>query len=209
MVQCPLCFSTSSLFSTFRQKEYYHCPHCKAIFVGAQFLPTPHDEAERYKKHQNNIDDEGYLAFTAPLFRAITQWFTPAHRGLDYGSGTTSAISHSLVTARYQVQLYDPFFNDHKLLLEETYDYIICCEVIEHFHEPAKEFRQLSKMIKPDGKLFCMTSLFNHDMDFDSWYYKNDFTHVVFYTEATLQFICGTFGFKGLKTEKNLHIFSK
>lgn len=209
MVQCPLCFTTAFLFGEYRQKEYYRCTNCGALFVDSKYLPTPHDEAERYKKHQNNINDEGYLAFTAPLFRAITQSFNQAHRGLDFGSGITSAISHRLLSAGYQVQLYDPFFNDHKFLLEETYDFIVCCEVMEHFHNPAKEFKLLSNMLKPNGKLFCMTSLFNEAMDFDTWYYKNDFTHVFFYSLPTLEFICRIFGFSGFKTENNLHIFSK
>jgi 2-polyprenyl-3-methyl-5-hydroxy-6-metoxy-1,4-benzoquinol methylase len=80
-------------------------------------------------------------------------------------------------------------------VLETTYDFIVCCEVIEHFHKPSKEFQLLFELLKPGGFLFCMSQQIPEHQSFEEWYYKNDPTHVIFYSEENLQWIKKRFGF--------------
>jgi cyclopropane fatty-acyl-phospholipid synthase-like methyltransferase len=139
-----------------------------------------------------------------PIVQAILKAQPKAAVGLDFGAGTGPVIAQMLKKEGYDISLYDPFFYREKEVLNSTYDFIICCEVIEHFHDPATEFALLKKLLKPGGRLFCMTHLLTKKEDFKNWYYKNDFTHVIFYTPKTLQWIQKKVGFKHLSIDNRL-----
>jgi len=81
--------------------------------------------------------------------------------------------------------------------------------VIEHFHHPFNEFQLLKGLLNPNGKLYCMTDIFSETKDFATWYYKNDPTHVIFYTEKTLQWIQKNIGFKRVTIENRLVQFTR
>lgn len=104
----------------------------------------------------------------------------------------------------YNISSYDPFFHNHPELLEESYDYIACCEVIEHFYNPSREFYLLKKLLKKDAKLYLMTELYDDSIDFDSWYYKNDPTHVFFYHRDTFKWIMKEFNFSDVTINHRL-----
>lgn len=135
--------------------------------------------------------------------------FPLSAQGLDYGAGTGPVISKILMDEGYKVNLYDPFFFDRPKALERTYDYIVCCEVMEHFHQPDEEFALLQSLLKSGGKLYCMTDPFLKGMDFETWRYKNDITHVFIYTPTTLDWITNHYGFKAMRRNDRLIIFEK
>jgi 2-polyprenyl-3-methyl-5-hydroxy-6-metoxy-1,4-benzoquinol methylase len=87
--------------------------------------------------------------------------------------------------------------------------FIVCCEVIEHFNNPAREFEKLFHLLSEDGHLICMTHLYNSDIEFRNWYYRNDPTHVFIYQEETLHYIDNRFGFKLLFSDGRLVIFKR
>jgi hypothetical protein len=92
--------------------------------------------------------------------------------------------------------------------LESKYDYIACCEVVEHFYDPFREFKKLKDLLNPGGKLYCMTELYDQNTDFRAWYYKNDPTHVFFYSPCAISWIKEQFNFKEAKIEGRLIVFS-
>lgn len=157
--------------------------------------------------HTTKID-EGYKKFVSPIITQVVQDFQRQHKGLDFGAGRSKIVTKLLREHNYDIVSFDPFFENKTELLEERYDYITSCEVIEHFYDPKKEFTLLKSMLKEGGKLCLMTELYNDNIDFASWYYKNDPTHVFFYTRETLQWIQKAYGFKGLKIEKRLIVFT-
>jgi SAM-dependent methyltransferase len=193
--------------TNFFENQFFICSHCKGIFKSSLLLPHAEAEVERYNLHRNDVNDEGYLSFAAPIVNALLNNHTAAQEGLDFGAGPSSAIAHQLALSGYNIQLYDPFFFNFKELLSTTYDYIICCEVMEHFHFPYTEFKQLRNCLKSNGKLYCMTHLYSSHIDFKSWYYKNDFTHVFFYQQETLEWIKREFGFKTLLVKDRMIVF--
>jgi 2-polyprenyl-3-methyl-5-hydroxy-6-metoxy-1,4-benzoquinol methylase len=145
--------------------------------------------------------------FVAPITSRIKKDFTSNSLGLDFGSGPESMVSLVLEESGYPVRQYDPFFKNEPELLQQKYDYIICCEVIEHFHNPEREFTLLRALLKPNGILYCMTYIYTPEIDFATWYYKNDFTHVIFYQEETMKWIKTKFGFSSMEIDKRLIIF--
>jgi SAM-dependent methyltransferase len=166
------------------------------------------NEEKHYRFHNNDANDKGYQNFVSPITNGVLKDFNSDHSGLDFGAGTGSAITKVLHDNNYQIVEYDPYFHPFSELLEQKYDYIASCEVVEHFHHPDKEFRLLQKLLQPNGKLYCMTHLYSPKIDFSNWYYKNDHTHVFMYQKETMEWICKTFGFSEVKIENRLIVFT-
>ena len=206
MVTCPLCYSNSV-------KNYYNspkhifleCAACTSVFRHPDTYLSERAEKQRYERHCNDVNDLGYQEFVNPIVEAVQANFTTAAKGLDYGAGTGPVITKLLTEKGYELALYDPYFHPDKAVLGETYDYIVCCEVIEHFYVPFQEFERLYQLLKPNGTLFCMTEFLPADSaQFEHWHYKNDLTHVVFYTSENLEFIQKNVGFSSLHINKRL-----
>ena len=208
-MKCTLCNDSLHHFYTRLKKEYYFCSQCFSISMGVHNRMNATDEKSHYEKHENDVDDAGYQKFVSPIVEAILKQFKPHHHGLDFGSGTAPVITKMLQNQNYHVVPYDHYFENKPELLTETYNYIACCEVMEHFYDPKKEFVMLAKMLKPNGKLFCKTTLYSEKVSFDSWYYKNDLTHVFFYHEKTIAWISKNLGFSGYLIEEKLITFIK
>ncbi len=200
MPTCQLCNAKSTLFY---KDEFYKCSCCKAIFRPKEKLLDNEKEKQRYDSHTNDANDLGYQNFVKPITNSILNEFKSADIGLDFGCGKDSPIVKILEENSYKIAKYDIFFYDDKKNLEQKYDYIACCEVIEHFYTPKKEFELLKSLLKDSGVLYLMTGIYSDEMDFSKWWYKNDLTHVFIYTKETLYWIKKEFGFKDIKIEKN------
>jgi SAM-dependent methyltransferase len=206
MENCPLCKNTSPIIIS---NEFYECDVCKCIIRAKEFYLSHAKEKQRYLEHNNDVNDPGYQKFVSPITLAILRDYTPGHTGLDYGAGTGPVISKILQDNGYNIVQYDPFFHNFPQLLNSTYDYIACCEVIEHFHDPHKEFSLLKNLLKPGGRLYCMTEIYNSGIDFMKWYYKNDPTHVIFYRRETLEWIQQNFNFSKMTIQNRLIMFEE
>ena len=201
---CPLCNSPSIVFYQYNKRLYHQCGNCFGIFVDKNLILSREAEMLRYQKHNNNIDDDGYQKFVSPITSAILRNFTNNHRGLDFGAGTGPVISKILKDNDFQIMQYDPLFHNYPDLLKAQYDYIACCEVIEHFHDPKKEFSLLKKLLVPNGKLYCMTNIYNENIDFHNWDYISDPTHIFIYHKKTIHYIKEKFGFSNVTIDGRL-----
>ncbi len=192
---CPLCSGTSTIFYQKNKQLFYKCDNCFGIFLDKSLRPNRNDELLRYKEHNNDINDKRYQKFVLPITSSIIKDFTKNNKGLDFGAGTGPVISKVLKDNNFSIEQYDPFFHNYPDLLNKKYDYIACCEVIEHFYNPGKEFKLLKKLLLQNGILYCMTDIYNENINFDNWYYKNDPTHVFIYHKKTIDWIKENFGF--------------
>ncbi len=205
---CPLCSNNSSLFHEEKNRIYYQCGTCFGIFVNTSALPSLEVEQAHYEKHNNDVEDAGYQNFVSPITKSILQDFTANNNGLDFGAGTGPVISKILTDHGFSILQYDPYFHIYPELLKEQYDYIASCEVIEHFYYPQKEFSLLKSLLKPNGKLYCMTHIYDDSIPFTNWYYKNDPTHVFIYHKNTFAWIKKEFGFSDIIINDRLIVFS-
>ncbi len=206
---CPLCSSLAEEFYRDMRKTYYRCPECKGIFLDAALLPTFDEEKDRYNTHNNDVEDKGYQKFVSPIVNSILRDYEPTDTGLDFGAGTGPVISKMLSDSDYQIVQYDPFFYNYPDLLARKYNYIACCEVIEHFHDPQKEFLLLKELLASGGRLYCMTDIYNDAINFGKWYYINDPTHVFIYQEETFSWIKEKMAFKKVDVKGRLVIFER
>jgi hypothetical protein len=197
-MNCILCSGAAHEFFYDMQEghSYLHCPQCDLRFLKPESRLNPQDELARYSLHENDVDDPRYQDFVSPLARLIRDNVDPGAKGLDFGCGPAPVVAHMLSQVGYDMSLYDLYFYTDTSVLERTYDFICCSEVAEHFYDPALELRRLKAMLAPNGRLALMTLMYTDAVDFKSWYYRKDPTHVCFYSKKTFEFIRKEFGFK-------------
>lgn len=209
MINCPLCGSKTNYYLSFRHKDYRICYNCDSVFLDEKDIISKDKEMKRYSLHNTSINDSGYLKFIKPLLDYVMQKFKNSDKGLDFGCGIEGVAAEYLSTNGLSVDLYDPYFHDNKHLLSETYDFIISIEVVEHFNNPDKEFGLLHKMLKKGGQLVLMTDLLSENTNFLNWYYKNDETHVFFYSPKTFLYIKEKYGFDSIFVNDRLIVLTK
>ena len=193
---CTLC---ASPLSHKIDRYYYECPLCKAIIMDDQYHLSAEQEKAIYEAHVNDVSDIRYQKFTLPITQFVLNNFLPKHKGLDFGSGTGPVISSELTKKDYHISQYDPFFAPNPSLLHKKYDYIVSCEVFEHLYQPKSEIDRLVSLLNDEGCILIMTILYHDEIDFKTWSYKKDPTHVFIYRKETIAYIAKE---KGLKIEE-------
>lgn len=206
---CPLCKAKSEAFSMHSDRLYLRCTNCDSIFLHHEHFPEPEREKTRYELHNDPGKTEGYLDFISPVLNALNEPIPGKNKLLDYGAGPHAFLAGHLEKRDWSVAVYDPFFYPDKIVLENNYDFILLVEVIEHFHRPALEFEHLFSKLKPGGKIICMTDMYTEKINFDTWYYKNDPTHVFFYHQKAIEFLANKHKCSNLKTEGRLIVFTQ
>ena len=188
---CPLCKSPQSAapFHRDAHRDYYRCSLCQLIFVPPSQHLSIEDERAEYDKHQNSPDDAGYRKFLSRLFTPLNDRLSPASYGLDFGSGPGPTLSVMFEEVGHKVSLYDPFYAPDKSVLNRSYDFITTTEVVEHLREPATDLEHLWSRIKPGGWLGIMTKLAQNKDVFSRWHYKNDLTHIEFFSNETMRWL--------------------
>ena len=183
---CPLCDAhQASEFFADRRRTYVRCGNCMLVFVPPEFYLGLEAERREYELHENEVGDPGYRRFLSRLAEPLQTRLEPGARGLDFGCGPGPALAEMLREAGFSMALYDPFFHPESEVLEEKYDFITATEVVEHLHRPGQELRDLWQRLRPGGVLGIMTKLVIDREAFSRWHYKNDQTHVVFFSETT------------------------
>jgi 2-polyprenyl-3-methyl-5-hydroxy-6-metoxy-1,4-benzoquinol methylase len=87
--------------------------------------------------------------------------------------------------AGYPTAIYDPIYAPNADVWQTTYDFITASEVAEHLYKPMIELQRLWDVLKPGGWLGIMTKRVINEQAFARWHYKNDPTHVCFFSEPT------------------------
>lgn len=169
---------------------------CKLVFVLPENRLSPDVEKSRYDLHNNDPNDPRYRNFLNRLFIPIREKLKAGSHGLDFGSGPGPTLSIMLEEAGHQVSLYDSFYAPDLKVFGRQYDFITASEVIEHLHEPLSEMERLWTCLKPGGWMGIMTTRLPAPEAFHNWYYKNDDTHVCFYSLETFEWLAEHLGAK-------------
>ena len=235
-----------------RSCEYFRCKYCGAISLSDKCFLSPAQQHERYKYHNNTLEDLGYTRFLGE-FLLKTFSFLPSFSIsgiLDYGSGPNPALMQLLgLIAKYQRENksykiessftqceslescveylafslppiphqddifgWDPFFaSDGE---KKQVPLVLCLEVAEHFEQPWKGFAGLADCCCAGGFVAVGTLPIPDEMtttdDFKKWWYKDDRTHVSFYTEKAMEACGKNCGLEYLgKASPRIFIFKK
>ncbi|MEJ1338620.1 MAG: class I SAM-dependent methyltransferase [Candidatus Sedimenticola sp. (ex Thyasira tokunagai)] len=206
---CPSCLTVGGGSFYQDRRDYFRCPVCCLVFVPPhQFLP-PQEEKAVYDLHENSAFDSGYRRFLNRLFIPLSQCLVPHSNGLDFGSGPEPTLSLMFEEVGHSMEIYDPFYAPEIKPLQLNYDFITATEVVEHLHHPRRELDRLWSRLKPNGLLGIMTKRVINRESFSSWHYKNDPTHVCFFSLETFQWYAEHWRAELTVPEKDVVLFKK
>ena len=187
---CQLCGSThTGAYFSNKDASYYSCSQCDLIFTLKSYHLSDADEKSRYDAHQNNPEDQGYRKFLSQVFDPVIDYINPDAKGLDFGCGPGPTLSVMFEEQGYVVDLFDKFYANDQSIFNNQYDFITATEVVEHLAKPGNELNRLYSMLNKNGVLAIMTKMINEKTDFKSWYYKDDPTHICFFSKNTMQYL--------------------
>ncbi|SMN15564.1 Putative methyltransferase associated with DUF414 [uncultured Candidatus Thioglobus sp.] len=187
---CVLCgASQTQLYYSNENSHYLRCSKCELVFLPKRFHLNNADEKSRYDLHQNNPNDKGYRQFLSTVFNPVLKHIKPQAKGLDFGCGPGPTLSLMFESEGHEVDLFDKYYANNTQVFERKYDFITATEVLEHLPNPRFEIDRLFSLLNPKGVLAVMTQLLTNKVDFATWYYKNDPTHVCFFSQKTLQYL--------------------
>ena len=185
---CPLChFDRCPEFCRDRRRRYLRCERCALVFVPPRYYLSAEQEKAEYDLHRNEVEDPGYRRFLGRLVSPLAERLGPGARGLDFGCGPGPALAAMFRERGHPMALYDVFYQPDTAVLDQHYAFICATEVVEHLHRPGEVLALLWGMLDPGGYLGVMTKLVRDQEAFAGWHYKNDPTHVCFFSERTWQ----------------------
>jgi len=187
---CPLCQQKDTHhYSADKRREFIHCATCSLVFADPTTWPKSQDEKTEYDLHENNVTDPGYNKFLARIVEPLASRLSATADVLDFGCGPAPALAKQLEEQGLNVSLYDHFYHNDKTALTRDYDGIVMTEVIEHLHQPDQVLIQLWDLLLAKGCLAIMTQRVTNKEAFKAWQYKNDPTHVCFYSDETFKWL--------------------
>ena len=207
---CPLCnASATDEFYQDKYRDYFRCSVCLLVFVPSEQFLSKDEEKAQYDSHQNSPDDLQYRQFLSRLFTPLEKCLTKGSFGLDFGSGPGPTLSVMFEEAGHNVSLYDPFYAPNTSVFEKKYDFITTSEVVEHLNNPKDELNRLWNCLKPQGYLGVMTKLVIDRGAFARWHYKNEPTHIRFYSKGTFRWLANFWKAQVTFADKDVMILQK
>lgn len=186
---------------------FYRCSECELIVKDPDVRPTVEQERAHYAKHNNDIRTPGYRTHLQKLLDPILARVPKGGCGLDYGCGPSLSIEVLARERGVECRSYDPHFLPVTAALEDSYDFITCSEVAEHFALPGLEFERLCGMLKEGGILGVMTQIVPDT--FADWWYHRDPTHIVFYSPRVFTWIAQRHNLMILERGEGVFVFQK
>lgn len=204
-MKCPLCQKNNHLSQLVQGRNFYFCD-CGLSYLDQSEYLKPDEEKKRYSFHQNNPDEEKYGQYLASIIQVIKPFITQEMHGLDYGTGPSVSLAKVLTNQGFHCDYYDKYF--YPEMISQQYDYIILCEVIEHIQDLNSELVRFKSLLKSGGKIFIKTEIFDSQINFENWYYKNDPTHVIFFNQKSLQKLASLLQLNYTQLTKNIFLFA-
>jgi len=209
-ILCPLCGSTDAReYCRDQRRLYLRCGVCSLVFVPAGQHLSPDDEKKRYDLHRNASDDQGYCTFLRRMADLLQKRLAPGSEGLDFGSGPEPLLATIFREAGHTMAIYDRFYEPVPTVLECQYDFITATEVVEHLHEPRTELDRLWNCLRPGGWLGIMTRSAAERDAFPAWHYKNDLTHICFFSPETFRWLARRLNVEPEFPESDIVLFRK
>ncbi len=206
---CTLCKKKETeVWNDKRGRSYNYCRNCGFIYLPEEQQLPPDKEKLRYQLHHNSQDNRGYIEYLNNFIdSAVAPYLEKGNSILDFGSGPDPCLTDLLKSRGFNTCSYDPFFAPGNKWKEKKFDGVISLEVFEHLRTPAMEIEELIKVLDKGGKLIIRTLLHNEDHNFFmKWWYREDITHISFYSEKTINFICSKWQFELLSINSNCEI---
>lgn len=180
-MECNLCNSL-----LIDENRFLKCPNC-FLKIKKNF-PFEIEEKERYLAHQY---DDNYKEYMIKLLN----WINFDDKDvLDYGCGQHPILKEAFPLGNFVN--YDYYFYPSKGYLNIKYDIILLVEVIEHIKDVKGTLEEIISLLKPDGRIYIHTKMYDDSINFESWWYQRDITHISFFNIKTFEFIANKYNLK-------------
>ncbi|MGL5047821.1 MAG: class I SAM-dependent methyltransferase [Shewanella sp.] len=210
MPRCPLCHNSQiRLLHQDKKRRFYVCMACELTFADAHSHLPPAAEKQRYGRSRIALKQKQLSQFILPLLTQLEQQQAGSLLGLNFGRILDDESLATIENAGHKLNQYDPFFAPNHDVLKQTYDFICCYRVFEHFQYPIKEWTLLSQRLHPGGWLAISTPLLTELDGFAKWHYKNNLTHVSFYRRQTFEYLANNSDIQLLFAVKDLVLMQK
>lgn len=195
-MRCLICDHPADTFYDEKLKvETYHCQQCACIFKSHETHQALAAQKSRYDLHENNPEDAGYRAYFQRFLDVVLTLVSTPRNALDFGCGRSRLLSEMLIEQGVVCDAYDPIYHPDMEYHTNKYDLIVSTEVFEHLHDPKMVFEALLDRLNAGGYLAIQTQFHGSTVEgYRTWYYRQDPTHIVFFTPQTFRVLCGRFG---------------
>ncbi|MCR4714738.1 MAG: class I SAM-dependent methyltransferase [Treponemataceae bacterium] len=225
--KCFFCEKENTELFFVKKTGYFRCSDCGGFFMMPESRLMHEKQKERYLKHNNTIENKGYVEFLESFIKPVLHYVSNCKNGLsaitailDYGSGPEPVLVELLesyrdkgvISRECEIRGWDPFFAPDTKLFENGAELVTCLEVVEHFESPDEDFSKLASCVKSGGILAVGTMLVpsGGEEAFKNWWYRSDATHVSFYTEDSLRSVAGRHGLSYLtRLSDRVFVFKK
>ena len=194
MSVCGLCGSDElQPYHQDKRRRYLQCTQCALVIVDERDRLSSEDEKAIYDTHENSLHDEGYRRFLSRAFEPTVERVPSHSKGLDFGCGPGPLLAEMFKEVGFEMACFDLFYANEPEVLTKTYDFVTCTEVIEHLSQPGEVLAKLLSLLDAGGPLVLMTKLIIDQNRFAQWHYKNDLTHIVFFSRETFNYVAAHF----------------
>ena len=118
-------------------------------------------------------------------------------------------ITGEVLCSSHGTSVYDPFYAPNCNVLGMTYDFVCASEVIEHFQDPEADLQLIWTLVKPGGWLGIMTGMAQGREAFARWRYKDDRSHITFFSVETMEWIARKWQADLFPVAKSVFLFQK
>ena len=194
-MSCPLCHSFKDYrFFEDQKRHYQKCIECSLVFVPSHFHLSQEKEKKIYDLHENNLDDLGYRKYLSRICDPMALRLSLGQKGLDFGSGPGPLLAKMFREKGYEMNIFDLYYHYKPSVLAFHYDFVTMTEVIEHLKRPFEILVKLKSLLSEGGAIGIMTKLAKEESAFASWHYKNDPTHICFFSKKTFEWVSQKLG---------------
>lgn len=192
--RCRFCLSSDIYRLSDARRRYWRCRTCGGISAAAECFLDSKAQRTRYLLHRNTLDSAGYEAFLRRFIEPVASFMQsaglPVRRVFDYGCGPEPALIELMRRSIFpgaDIRGWDPFFFPECVPFDGGADLVVCLEVAEHFEDVDSSFAGLCRLCRPGGIAAVGTmEVPADDGAFLSWWYKEDCTHVSFYSRKAI-----------------------
>ncbi|MFQ5432369.1 MAG: class I SAM-dependent methyltransferase [Nitrospinota bacterium] len=173
-------------------RRFYKCPSCGLIFTNETAGNAASEK--HYMSQWKSTDADFWKQQVDGLLSVIHKYKMPVGRLLDFGSGA-GEITKEFQARGIEATPLDPMINGY--LKDQNYpqkfEVVVGVEVIEHLPDMWDELKEIKRNLSADGIMLFTTILTDGFIDsanereqFRGWWYKDDPTHVSFFSRKSV-----------------------
>lgn len=190
-MNCPLCASGNVYeYAKVNWRTFFRCRDCTLVFVPPHYHCTPDEEQRRYALHDNTESNEGYVRYLGQTVSVICERLPVEARVLDFGCGEHAVLAALLRKKGLRCSFWDPLYERHARTLTdgEHFGMVVINEVIEHCRNIGETLETVRGLLSDEGEVVVRTQCYPDDpARFEKWWYVQDPTHVIFFSQQSLQ----------------------